>query len=32
VNFEMGYACAIAFVLAAIIFTCAMAQRRLLGA
>jgi multiple sugar transport system permease protein len=32
VNFEMGYACAIAFVLAAIIFACAMAQRRILGA
>jgi multiple sugar transport system permease protein len=32
VNFEMGYACAIAFVLAAIIFACAMAQRWILGA
>jgi multiple sugar transport system permease protein len=31
VNFNMGYACAIAFVLAAIIFACALVQRRLLG-
>jgi multiple sugar transport system permease protein len=27
-NFEMGYACAIAFVLAAIIFVCTVVQRR----
>ena len=27
-NFEMGYACAIAFVLAAIIFLCTVVQRR----
>jgi multiple sugar transport system permease protein len=31
VNFNMGYACAIAFVLAAMIFACAAVQRRLLG-
>jgi multiple sugar transport system permease protein len=31
VNFNMGYACAIAFVLAAIIFACTLMQRRLLG-
>jgi len=30
-NFEMGYACAIAFVLAAIVFLCTVAQRRFLG-
>jgi multiple sugar transport system permease protein len=32
VNFEMGYACAIAFVLAAVIFACAMVQKRVIGA
>ncbi len=31
VNFNMGYACAIAFVLATIIFACTMVQKRLLG-
>jgi multiple sugar transport system permease protein len=31
VNFNMGYACAIAFVLATIIFICTMAQRKLIG-
>jgi multiple sugar transport system permease protein len=31
VNFNMGNACAIAFVLAAIIFACTLVQRRLLG-
>ncbi|MBO9539023.1 sugar ABC transporter permease [bacterium] len=30
-NFNMGYACAIAFVLATLIFGCTMLQRRLLG-
>jgi multiple sugar transport system permease protein len=30
VNFNMGYACAIAFVLATIIFVCTMAQKKLL--
>jgi multiple sugar transport system permease protein len=29
-NFEMGYACAIAFVLAGIIFLCTLVQRRLM--
>lgn len=29
-NFEMGYACAIAFVLAAIIFLCTLVQRRIM--
>jgi multiple sugar transport system permease protein len=29
-NFEMGYACAIAFVLAAIIFGCTLVQRRIM--
>jgi multiple sugar transport system permease protein len=32
VNFNMGYACAIAFVLAGIIFACAMVQKRVIGA
>jgi multiple sugar transport system permease protein len=32
INFEMGYACAIAFVLAGVIFACAMAQKRMIGA
>jgi multiple sugar transport system permease protein len=31
VNFNMGYACAIAFVLATIIFICTMAQKKLMG-
>lgn len=31
VNFNMGYACSIAFVLAAMIFACTVVQRRLLG-
>jgi multiple sugar transport system permease protein len=31
VNFNMGYACAVAFVLATIIFTCAMVQKRVLA-
>lgn len=31
VNFNMGYACAIAFVLAGIIFACTMVQKRLMG-
>ena len=31
VNFNMGYACAIAFVLATIIFAATMAQKRLMG-
>ena len=31
VNFNMGYACAIAFVLAAIIFAVTMVQKRLMG-
>jgi len=31
VNFNMGYACAIAFVLATIIFICTMAQKKLIG-
>jgi multiple sugar transport system permease protein len=30
-NFNMGYACAIAFVLATLIFLCTLLQRRLLG-
>ncbi|MNU02366.1 glycerol-3-phosphate transporter permease [compost metagenome] len=30
-NFNMGYACAIAFVLATLIFGCTLVQRRLLG-
>ncbi|HEY9721493.1 MAG TPA: sugar ABC transporter permease [Oscillatoriaceae cyanobacterium] len=30
-NFNMGYACAIAFVLAGIIFACTMVQKRLMG-
>jgi multiple sugar transport system permease protein len=31
VHFNMGYACAIAFVLAAVIFACAIVQKRMLG-
>jgi multiple sugar transport system permease protein len=31
VNFNMGYACAIAFVLALVIFVCAMVQRRIMA-
>jgi multiple sugar transport system permease protein len=31
VNFNMGYACAMAFVLASIIFACAMVQKRVIG-
>jgi multiple sugar transport system permease protein len=31
VHFNMGYACAIAFVLAAVIFACALAQKRMMG-
>jgi multiple sugar transport system permease protein len=31
VHFNMGYACAIAFVLAAIIFLCTLVQKKLLG-
>jgi multiple sugar transport system permease protein len=31
VNFNMGYACAIAFVLATIIFICTMMQKKLIG-
>jgi multiple sugar transport system permease protein len=30
-NFEMGYACAIAFVLAAIIYLCTVVQRRFMA-
>jgi multiple sugar transport system permease protein len=32
VHFDMGLACAIAFVLASVIFACAVAQKRLIGA
>lgn len=32
VNFDMGYACAIAFVLAGVIFACTMVQKRVMGA
>lgn len=32
VRFNMGYACAIAFVLASVIFACAVAEKRLIGA
>jgi multiple sugar transport system permease protein len=31
VHFNMGYACAIAFVLAAVIFACAVVQKRVMG-
>ena len=31
VNFNMGYACAMAFVLASVIFACAMVQKRVIG-
>jgi multiple sugar transport system permease protein len=31
VHFNMGYACAIAFVLAAVIFACALVQKRVMG-
>jgi multiple sugar transport system permease protein len=30
INFDMGYACAIAFVLALIIFACTLLQKRLM--